>query len=305
MSNSLLEMPKEKVILFGAGKAGQAAFEKLKDKFDIIAFSDNRLFDTKMCNIDVVKPDNLKNMVFDRIYIASEYFEQIQQQLIRDMGIEASQVHVLPATMIKELSFSDSKETETQAEQVLLSVCRVLDEQPCHYYVDAGTLLGIYRDDALIPWDDDLDIAVSSKDTDTVEQSLGEVLADLKRVTQFDWVYEKHYSQCDFGGVKKGDLRSFKLRCLEEVSTFPMLDIFIKYISGEVMDYVIASRGLTMPSRHLLAPLFQYSFRGQIIPLPHEPDRYLELHYGDWKTPVKNWNLSMLKNATVFESSGN
>lgn len=295
------EQQKQRAIIFGAGKAGQAALKKLQARYEVIAFSDNKPLEDKVLGLEVIAPSRLKELSCDCIFIASEYFEQIQKQLIGDLGVNVNKIKVLPASMIKELSFDLNKETESLAEKILLSVCGTLNNHNIRYHLDAGTLLGIYRDGALIPWDDDLDVAVTSERVGELEVVMPLILKGLKSSTNFEWVCDKHYAQRTFGAVKKGALRSFKLRCPERSDTLPMLDIFIKYILGEQMDYVIASRGLRMPSKHMLLPLEMYKFKEQVVFFPHEPDTYLTLHYGDWRIPMRDWNLGMLKNATVFE----
>jgi len=301
MSDNAIEKQMENIVIFGAGAAGLAAYKKLKQSFNVIAFADNKLFGGEAFGHKIVHPNTLATLVFEQVYIASEYFEQIQRQLVGELGIAQERIQVLPASMIKPLSFNDSREVEKLAEQVLLTVCQAFATNQLRYHVDAGTLLGIYRDDALIPWDDDLDIAIASEDIEQTNELLQQVVVELNDLTRADWVCNKHYAQCSFGAVKKGDLRSFKLRCNNDELSAPMLDVFVKYISGDKMDYVIASRGLTMPSKHLTSPLIPHEFRGQGVYLPFEPEVYLELHYGDWRTPIRDWDLGMLKNATVFE----
>jgi lipopolysaccharide cholinephosphotransferase len=54
------------------------------------------------------------------------------------------------------------------AKQELLNILKTIDEifdnNKIDYWIDAGTLLGAYRNNGFIPWDDDIDISVNKKD---------------------------------------------------------------------------------------------------------------------------------------------
>lgn len=286
------------VIVFGAGQAGIVAKSNLAEKANVIAFCDNseNKIGTKLEGLPIISPSSLCERNFDQILIASEFFEQIERQLIEDCQIPPEKVVVLPTTVIKPRSFVNPTARE-YASELLLTICRQLDQDGVHYYVDAGTLLGLYRDGALIPWDDDLDIAIGSDSIQKAKSSLTHLCKVLQQSTRYKWQVNEYYSNQDFGAVTKGDVRSLALEC--EESGLPKLDVFVKYVNGEMMDYVLSSRGIRMPSKHLLTNE-RFEFKGQSVSIPSDPEGYLTRHYGDWQTPVRDWNLGMLQNATVF-----
>jgi len=291
-----------KAVIFGAGQAGEAAFHAISTtELQVIAFFDNdkEKAGSMLFDIPVLYASDLTTFSFDFVYIASEYFEQIKQQLVEELAIESSKIKLLSASAIKHVALGQDQETTELAESILLLICDVLSYKNIPYYVDAGTLLGIIRDQQLIPWDDDIDIAISSTDHDLCYQAILTTLPELRVLTGVDYQLQKLYSTHEFGAVKIGDLRSFKLAPVNLNEKKPLLDVFIKYKSTEVMDYVIASRGFRMPVEHIDS-LELHSFRGQKISIPGKVELYLERHYGDWRTPVKEWNLGMLKNTTVF-----
>ena len=41
---------------------------------------------------------------------------------------------------------------------------RVCQENPLHYYIICGSLIGVIRHKDMIPWDDDIDIAMPRRD---------------------------------------------------------------------------------------------------------------------------------------------
>lgn len=294
IQNSLMK----NVIIFGAGQAGLVAKDNLAAQVKVLAFCDNNAqkVGSQINGTPIVSPAQLWGFEFDEILIASEFFEQIERQLIEDCQIPPEKVVVLPTTVIKPRSFVNPTARE-YASELLLTICRQLEQDGVHYYVDAGTLLGLYRDGALIPWDDDLDIAIGSDSIQKAKSSLTHLCEVLQQSTRYKWQVQEYYSNQDFGAVTRGDVRSLALEC--EESGLPKLDVFVKYVNGEMMDYVLSSRGIRMPSGHLLTnELFE--FKGQCVSIPSDPEGYLTRHYGDWQTPVKDWNLGMLQNATVF-----
>lgn len=289
-------------IIFGASQSGVSALGHLNQAYSIIAFADNSedKVGSVVEGIKVISPSKIAELAVDKVFIASEFFEQIEKQLEEELAVPKSVIDVLPTSVIKPMSIGDSEETLKTAESILLRVCRSLEEHSVPYHIDAGTLLGVYRDGGLIPWDDDLDIAVSSEFAEQAKTALEACLQDIAAQTGKSWQVDAHKANQSFGAVKKGDIRGIKLKCLDLEAKLPMLDIFLKYIDGDTMDYVLSSRGLTMPSYHLLTTE-QIEFCGQSLSIPCDVEAYLERHYGDWRTPVKDWHLGMLKNATVFE----
>ena len=278
-----------------------AAKVNLAEQYDIKAFCDNdgRKNGTQLLGICVVSPQALSTIDYDLVVIASEYFEQIQHQLETQLAIPKQKIQVLNASQIKSSHF-DTSYAKQQAEQVLLSLCAVLERCQIKYYVDAGTLLGIVRDDGLIPWDDDLDIAVPSSMLAEIRQHQEQILAALQKATACQWQITEWFAEQDFGLVKKGDTRSFKLTPLNPDSGLPLVDFFVKYLDEQTMDYVISSRGFTMPAGHMLH-LAQQQFRGANIYIPSDVEGYLSRHYGDWQTPNPNWTLEQIQSATVFK----
>jgi hypothetical protein len=288
-------------IIFGASLSGKNALKTVAESFDIIAFIDNASLKhgTVSSNIPVYAASKIPQLVFDKILIASEFAEKIYEQLITEYNVDPNKIVELPNRITKPIQFGHDEVFRQLSIQILLLICTSLKKAKATYYVDAGTLLGIYRDAALIPWDDDLDIAIPSSSLEHVKLVITDCLSELQNLTGEPWKLVTHYSEKQFGAVSAGDIRGLKLKSKNIDSTLPMMDVFVKYIDGEVMDYTLASRGFRMPSEHILT-LENMEFEGGMINIPSQPAVYLQRHYGDWRTPKKDWNMSEIKNATVF-----
>jgi hypothetical protein len=295
---SEVNQSKLSAVIFGAGEAGAAAYELLQNEYQIIAFIDNDAskYGSQVFGLPIIAPEDIRATKAKKVLIASEYAEQILAQL-KQMKLDQD-VEVLASRYLKVIDFSqaDIRENATQA---LLSLCAILNTTDIRYYVDAGTLLGIVRDQALIPWDDDLDIAVHADDLSQLAIQLPRILDLLKDELGVEYSVDTHTSNTAFGAVAQGAIRSLKMLPSDPDSTMPMIDIFIKYIDGNNMDYCLASRGIRMPAIHFDS-YDELTFRNQKIKLPNQHEAYLKAHYGDWQTPKPDWSLSELDNSTLF-----
>ena len=292
----------DKNVIFGAGEMGRLAYESLRAKLNICAFIDNdkNKHTSHIDGLPIKSPHELSNINPTKIIIASEYFEQIKQQLLVELAIDENQISVFkPVDSVAQFGLNSSK--KALAENLLLDVCRELEAHQINYYVDAGTLLGIIRDDALIPWDDDLDIAVCSSHIEKCKLAIEQAIDKIYKKWDVELELDAYYAEHDFKNINIGDLRSFKLKPKNNKSCAPSLDVFIKYQKSDEMNYLMSSRAITMPAYHILNTQIK-EFRGQNIRIPDNVDAYLTKHYGDWKTPNKEWNITMLSNSTVFKT---
>ncbi|TRY30940.1 LicD family protein [Aliiglaciecola sp. M165] len=294
-----------KAIIFGCGEAGLAAKRNLEESYEFVAFCDNS--DAKIGRtiegLKVLSADQLidtDNKIV--ILIASEYSEQIYNQLTTQLKLDAKRVRYLSAKDIKHFSIGHSSASRLASNEVLLLVSESLLTARITHYVDAGTLLGIIRDNALIPWDDDLDLAVSHHDVKALQELFPFICKKLEASTNTAWCVDTQLSEREFYNVPAGAIRAFKLRTAQPSLTLPMVDFFVKYVGDDWMDYTLSSRGFRMPSKHIQeTQVTQYM--GGTIQIPGHVESYLDRHYGDWRTPDPTWNLSQLKNAAVFEGN--
>lgn len=79
----------EKVILFGASKLGEIAFNVLKNRYNICFFCDNdkNKWNKNFCGKKIISPNELKEHINYKIIIASMYYVSISEQL-KNLGLE-------------------------------------------------------------------------------------------------------------------------------------------------------------------------------------------------------------------------
>ncbi|SLM30897.1 hypothetical protein MTBBW1_2510015 [Desulfamplus magnetovallimortis] len=82
---------KKLIIIFGASSAGKRALNFFSKTHDILCFVDNdsQKQKNKFLNKNVISPDEIKDLNWDKIMIASIYSSEIKYQLI-EMGIQES-----------------------------------------------------------------------------------------------------------------------------------------------------------------------------------------------------------------------
>jgi hypothetical protein len=243
-------------------------------------------------------PTILKDDPSAKLMIASEYFEQIQQTLLSEKWVNKEQILPLPARMLAVKTFENDTHKAAVALDVLSACCHFLAELKVSHYLDAGTLLGMYRDQALIPWDDDLDLSVTSSDVELIQSALPKLMETLKEVSEEDWEFNAYKATQAYGNVPNGAVRSFKVSCFS-ATNLPSIDFFVKYVGLKNSDHCLASRGISIPAAYSES-VVDYPCGDHVWPIPINAAAYLEHHYGDWRTPNKDWSISELTSAQTF-----
>ena len=151
------------------------------------------------------------------------------------------------------------------AAELLRETKKIMDEHGVVFFLRQGTCLGAIRDNALIPWDDDIDIGSIEGFHGFDEQVIGPV-ADSFRAHGF------HVTRSNSGGeIWLGLMKH---------------DIRIDWICYRVhKQHIVHFPGLLIPTR-LFTDLKQVDFIGEKFLVPNPPEEYLAIKYGpSWMTP--------------------
>lgn len=151
-----------------------------------------------------------------------------------------------------------------EPELVLKKGCEVLDALGCHYWISAGTLLGLHRDKAFIKHDTDLDIGLicDENNQDLLEKVIEKMPFKLAQI-----IRSGGYTQLAFIGDDN-----------------IVFDIYIYYkLGGHYVNWT--PDGVLYFPTALLDNLTTLTFKDHTYPCP-SPDDYCRVRYGEsWRTP--------------------
>lgn len=161
---------------------------------------------------------------------------------------------------------------------LLKKVDQVFKKHGILYWGTCGTLLGAVRHQGMIPWDDDIDIAIFNQDVPLL-LSLKEILEELGLEICFHsklGFYKIFFSDGEPIVYDDGTLCPWK---------FPFIDIFpVTEVNGKI-TYAGYWKQWQKQDFFLLDnfPLIEMPFGPLLIPIPQNPLEYIKRMYGeDW-----------------------
>ena len=176
------------------------------------------------------------------------------------------------------------------AVQMMKRITGILEKSLIPYILEAGTLLGIVRENRLLPWDNDVDITITRQHMARVKQSLWKfrLLGYFVRV--------KRYKR-DLKYFKRGEIRIIKIKHVSPMNFFRkdvVVDIFLKKKIGKEYYWTVGVKSPVLKSvpERFYDHHTQIEFEGKLFSVPEDYIGYLECHYGkEWKIPVKEWDF--------------
>jgi phosphorylcholine metabolism protein LicD len=182
-----------------------------------------------------------------------------------------------------------SKKYLKKALRVLKRTTRLLEKYDIPYWLEGGTLIGVIREDRLLPWDNDLDISIRYEDLDRLMQIM----------PKFFWrglIVRVRYHKRDDPPFKKGEVRLIKVYASKYVffKGWVILDVFVQRKWNDLNYWVIGVHHHTkkaVPSR-FTDELATVKFDKKYYSIPKLTDEYLTYCFGDWRTPVMVWDCT-------------
>ncbi|OQY38790.1 MAG: hypothetical protein B6226_03135 [Candidatus Cloacimonetes bacterium 4572_65] len=176
------------------------------------------------------------------------------------------------------------------------AVCKIFDEQKIMYILEGGTLLGIIRENRLLPWDNDLDLTTTSP-------NIPALLKARFAIWKAGYRTRVRYYKEDIGPFKKGEVRMMKIQTRKYFifKGVTLLDIFIKREVEGSYFWTVGAKNAVLKS----VPVTYYDnldrvmFNKYSYSIPQDVHGYLTCRYGDWKTPVKEWDFKKDDKAIV------
>jgi hypothetical protein len=185
------------------------------------------------------------------------------------------------------------EENNLSLEKELLSaIATILGEAKIPYWIDCGTCLGAYRYGGVIPWDNDVDLAVLLPDFDNVLRLLQRL--DPAKYQVQDWSHRcvpKSYIRVY---IKENhnhlDIYHYKIDPVAKTLTY-LLSYEVSSLMPE--SWKIHERRFTVPSHFTTVfPLRHAQFDGIEVNVPHQTEAYLQERYGQNISPIKIYNVA-------------
>ncbi len=169
------------------------------------------------------------------------------------------------AALMEELERAIPPMDVRNGEKLLLEAKDVLDEHGIVFFLRQGTCLGAVRDQALIPWDDDLDLGSIIDMHGFSEDMIGPAVESLRA--------KGCYVEVQHDGLYTA-VKIFKYRIRIDWQCY-------RVVKGTIAHYP----GVPFPVS-LFEELQGVEFLGTTFQVPNPPDDYLQYKYGpDWRTP--------------------
>jgi hypothetical protein len=174
------------------------------------------------------------------------------------------------------------------AKQMLKEAKEIMDPLGVPFFLRQGTCLGAVRDQAFIPWDDDIDLGCVIGLNGLTEEMIDPVLAAFR---------DRGY----FVNVESND----RWIAAGMMKSWVRLDLtFFRIIDDSIFHFPM----IWMPAR-LFASLKEIEFIGGNYLVPNPPEEYLRTKYGpDWITPKEDYEKDVLdqvsKSQVVTPSQG-
>ncbi|MFJ7185421.1 nucleoside-diphosphate sugar epimerase/dehydratase [Lysinibacillus xylanilyticus] len=267
-----------KILLFGASLGGQNFIKNHADDYEFLAIIDNdsnkhgKLLD----NLKIISPTRINEYPYEQIIVTSMYVDSISSQLY-DLGIPENKIQFASKNSMKvdDLPF-ENKGILSKANRLIVCLSQALGDIS-HYYT-FGTLLGIARDGCLIPWDDDIDIAIFADDIELVQQAL------LTHVASFEELFDiklfvRKYSN--------GTPASITLDCIENGRKLFMVNFDCMHL----IEGMVKQELNDTPIRFFVG-YDELIFEETTIRVPKDYKGYLEYTYGDWCVVKRNTSFA-------------
>lgn len=166
---------------------------------------------------------------------------------------------------------------------LLKETIEILDEFDIDYFLISGTLLGYVRHNDFIPWDDDIDLIVSSNIFDKWSSITQKYNKPKFLTTSCKWIMKSCYGEKII--LENEPKNDWPTDCKW---TWPFIDLFIFGYDNDKININFFNRKWNI---NKFFPKQIVSFLGLQVSIPNDPHYFLKMNYGsDFMTIFKSTN---------------
>ncbi|MGE5196091.1 MAG: LicD family protein [Anaerolineae bacterium] len=209
------------------------------------------------------------------------------------LGVDPRDFHHSNRILSPHFSRRPGDENHLQAEKkALRDILKALHEHRVLCWVDCGTCLGAYRYEGVIPWDNDIDLAILQIDFENARRALNTL--DKKKYHIQDWSGRTRPQSYLKVYVKE----AAALIDIYHFAIDPVKKEIRSILSNEDSIFLpeswkIRERRYTIPvSLETVFPLKKALLDGIEVPVPAHTKEYLQSRYGENIDPVKLFSES-------------
>ncbi len=262
----------------------------LKTTLSVVTFPVSLVFGVGLKSVALCFPDCKERYQALKTFIRSTQIVS-KNDYYQSLGVnicDICEADVLESMIYeRDVSAVDHLKEEKEA---LKEIVALFNKHKIVYWVDCGTCLGAYRYRGVIPWDEDIDIAVLQPDFYNVLHALNELPKD-KYLVQ-DWsnrsrpeTYLRIYIRKTNWHI---DVFHFQINP-ETKSVNSILSYETSWFLPE--SWKIRERPYTVATPYdYVFPLKKALFDGIEVFVPNQTEKYLQLRYGEDLRPVKIFN---------------
>lgn len=284
------ELKGKKLVLFGAGRSGEI-FAANAVGLEVLAFADNdvKKQGQQLMGFPIIAPELIAESGCEVIVVTTVCPAQRIVEQLTSLGLGHIPLVIPDKAVLKGTQDHPFKHLLTKqiARELIVTLDELASRAGVDLYLDYGTLLGAFREQDFIAWDDDIDMSVKEEQLDALLVLVQKDKSWLPQYPGVEWSVQVVMAGTHRVGVLiafdnvPGELRVLPLELA--VANRVVRD-GQSVISGKMLEFFCPT------------PFFEghdtVEFFGHRFKTPVNPTGYLDFIYGDWRKPKQNMSFS-------------
>lgn len=235
----------KKIILWGTGKYFDYYMQKYGAQFkpDYAVDSNKDKWNTEKQGVYIKNPQELTQERTDMCIIivcCKNHAEVIERlEYLGDYDYRLLRYHDNISLMEQyDVALREQRDYMAEVKEVLMGILKQFDEictkYHLNYYVISGSLIGVVRHHSLIPWDDDIDIAMTRNDFNVLKEKCKEMFSGTNlEFVDYDNLGEGLFLDymarvvCTDKNIPNGTFHKVEKQLREDIKNKMVMDIYV------------------------------------------------------------------------------